>query len=191
MSSSPEKHQLRMAARQARALVTPAERDMAGKHVSSLLVESFDFDGKIVSVYWPIGDELDTRTFIKTASDAGVTLCLPVVLSRNAPLIFRKWISEAHLEAGPHNTRHPGSDAPELVPDILIVPLLGFNRQGVRLGYGGGFFDRTLAKVRKNKEILAIGLAYAVQEMAKLPVDAHDQPLDWVVTEREVINCRS
>ena len=191
MSSFPEKDELRATARRARASLTPVSRDRAGKQASNLLCEAFDFDGKVVSAYWPIGDEIDARHFMNSAAAEGATLCLPAVVSRGAPLIFRKWTPETDLEAGPHNTRHPGPDAPERVPDILIVPLLGFSRQGGRLGYGGGFFDRTLAKLRKNKEILAIGLAYAVQEMAKLPVDAHDQPLDWVVTEREVINCRS
>ncbi len=189
--SQTEKDLIRDNARQARASLTAAERQAASQAACRLLTDTVQPENKVISAYWPIGDEIDTRPFIETATEAGATLCLPVVLSRNAPLVFRSWTSEDRLEAGPHNTRHPSADAPELVPDILIVPLLGFTRQGGRLGYGGGFFDRTLAKLRQNKEILAIGLAYAVQEVAKLPVDAHDQTLDWVVTECEVINCRS
>ena len=136
-----------------------------------------------------MGDEVDCRTFLDAMSQKGGQVGLPVVVQAEEPLVYRQWRPGDALEKGPHNTRHPGSEASEVMPSVLLVPLLSFTRDGYRLGYGGGYFDRTLQILREQKDILAVGLAFAVQEVAKLPVDPHDQRLDWVITENEAIDC--
>ena len=121
------------------------------------------------------------------AAHAG-PLCLPVVTARGTPLIFRAWDGDpARLERGGFGTRHPEEGAPEVLPEVLIVPLAGFDRRGNRLGYGGGYYDRTLEKLRRGGDVLAVALAWAVQELPDIPVEPVDQPMDLIVTDREVI----
>lgn len=143
--------------------------------------------GAVVAGYWPLGDEIDPRPLMAALAGLGCRLALPVVVSRAAPLEFRVWAAGDVLEAGPHGTAHPPETAPRLCPDVLLVPLLGFDRGGWRLGYGGGYYDRTLESLRENAQVRAIGLAFAAQEMAAVPRDGHDQPLDAIATERELI----
>lgn len=143
--------------------------------------------GAVVAGYWPLGDEIDPRPLMAALAGLGCRLALPVVVSRAAPLEFRAWAMGDVLEAGPHCTAHPSETAPRLRPDVLLVPLLGFDRGGWRLGYGGGYYDRTLQSLRETARVRAIGLAFAAQEMAAVPRDGHDQPLEAIVTERELI----
>jgi len=143
--------------------------------------------GAVVAGYWPLGDEIDPRPLMAALAGVGCRLALPVVVARAAPLEFRAWAEGDALEAGPHGTAHPTETAPRLRPDVLLVPLLGFDRGGWRLGYGGGYYDRTLESLRENAQVRAIGLAFAAQEMAAVPRDGHDQPLDAIATERELI----
>ncbi|WP_199259293.1 5-formyltetrahydrofolate cyclo-ligase [Paracoccus binzhouensis] len=138
--------------------------------------------GKVLAGYWPMRDEADPRPAM-AAHDGPV--CLPVVPGPGRPLVFRAW--DGRLEAGSFGTSHPPADSPELRPEVLIVPLAGFDRQGNRLGYGGGFYDRTLEKLRAEGGVVAIGYAFAVQEIRAIPVEPTDQPLDLIVTDRGVI----
>ena len=138
--------------------------------------------GKVLAGYWPMRDEADPRPAM-AAHDGPV--CLPVVLGPARPLVFRR--HDGRLEPGGFGTSHPPADAPELVPQVLIVPLAGFDRQGNRLGYGGGFYDRTLEKLRAAGPAIAIGLAYAVQEIRAIPAEPTDQPLDMIVTDQDLI----
>ena len=112
---------------------------------------------------------------------------LPVVVAKRQPLVFRAWRPGDPLEAGVFGTLHPAPTREAVEPDALIVPLLACDEEGWRLGYGGGFYDRTLAELRKLKPVTAIGVAYAEQEMDEVPVAPYDQPLDWILTERGVI----
>lgn len=139
--------------------------------------------GMVVAGYWPMGDEIDPRPLMECLAGRGCPLVLPVVTARGRPLSFRRWDVGDLLEDGPHGTLHPLADAPELVPDILLVPLLAFDAGGYRLGYGGGYYDRTLAGLRAQGRVTAIGLAFAAQRVAAVPRDHHDQPLDLVLTE--------
>lgn len=143
--------------------------------------------GAVVAGYWPLGGEIDPRPLMAALAGLGCRLALPVVVARAAPLEFRAWAEGEPLEAGPHGTAHPPTTAPRLRPDVVLVPLLGFDRGGWRLGYGGGYYDRTLQSLRETAPIRAIGLAFAAQEMAAVPRDGHDQPLDAIATERELI----
>ncbi len=140
-----------------------------------------------VSGYWPLRDELDPRPILSALATRGQRLCLPVVVESGAPLVFRGWKPDVSLEPAAFGTQVPGADCPVLEPDLLLVPLLAFDRRGFRLGYGGGFYDRTLATLRGRRPVLAVGLAFAAQEVDAVPVEAGDEPLDRIVTEREVM----
>jgi 5-formyltetrahydrofolate cyclo-ligase len=140
----------------------------------------------VVSGYWPIGDELDVRPLLSELFARGNPICLPEVVGRGKPLIFRKWSPGDPLRNASFGTQVPLPDSPERVPRVLLVPLLAFDRTGYRLGYGGGFYDRTLSQLREHGSVVAIGIAGAVQEVAEVPHDASDQRLDWIATEREV-----
>ncbi len=144
-------------------------------------------EGCVVSAYWPIGSEFDPRPLMHRLHDDGHPIALPVVVARARPLVFRAWRSGDPLEPAGLGTREPLAERPELTPRVLIVPLLAFDRAGYRLGYGGGFYDRTLTELRRAGETLAVGVAYAAQEVAEVPHDGDDQPLDWLVTEAEAI----
>ncbi len=140
-----------------------------------------------VSGYWPLRDELDPRPILSALATRGQRLCLPVVVESGALLVFRGWKPDVSLEPAAFGTQVPGADCPVLEPDLLLVPLLAFDRRGFRLGYGGGFYDRTLATLRGRRPVLAVGLAFAAQEVDAVPVEAGDEPLDRIVTEREVM----
>lgn len=142
--------------------------------------------GQAVAGYWPMDDELDPRPLMQALQQRGAILLLPGIAARKAqPLVFRRWdaISTAP-PAGRYGIPAPPEDAPMLVPDILIVPLVGFDAAGHRLGMGGGFYDATLAALRAGGPVLAVGYAFAVQQVAELPSGPLDERLDWVVTER-------
>lgn len=139
----------------------------------------------VIAGYWPIRDEADPRPALLRLNRP---LCLPAVIKAGQPLEFRHWDGTADgLEAGAYGTAHPGADQRVEIPKIVIVPLAGFDRQGGRLGYGGGFYDRSLERLRASGPVLAIGLAYGVQELPLVPVEPTDQALDLIVTDREII----
>ena len=141
-----------------------------------------------VSGYWPIGSEIDPRPLLEDFVAAGLEVGLPVVLGPGQPLQFRRWRPGEALEAAGFGLQEPSAASPALTPRLLLVPLLAFDRAGYRLGYGGGFYDRTLARLRPaDPQCLAVGLAYAAQEVEAVPREATDLALDWIVTEREAI----
>ena len=143
----------------------------------------------IISAFHSFGTEISTfELFDKLVAD-GWTTALPIVVAKNTPLVFRKWAPGEPLVSGLWDIQIPPSSAPEVQPDVLLVPLLAFDRQGYRLGYGGGFYDRTLEKLRATKKVTAIGIAYAAQEVDSVLRDEHDQQLDWIMTECWTIKC--
>lgn len=143
--------------------------------------------GATVSGFWPMRHEIDPRPLLEAVHAAGAACCLPVVEGKAVPLVFRRWAPGDALEPGPFGTREPMAGAPAATPTHLLVPLLVFDRRGFRLGYGGGYYDRTLAGLRTRGHVLAVGLAYAAQEVEAVPHDDLDAPLDWVVTEAEAL----
>ena len=157
--------------------------------VVDLLTRTHFLKGKIIAGYYPIGHELDCRPALAAVAAAGATLCLPVAAAHSERLIFRVWQLEGPLEAGPFGTSHPPVSAGIVEPNVLLVPLIGFDQHGNRLGYGAGYYDRTLAAIREEKTVLAIGLAFDVQEVPMVQVDMNDQPLDFVVTESRTLAC--
>jgi 5-formyltetrahydrofolate cyclo-ligase len=138
--------------------------------------------GLTVAAYVPIGGEADPEQLIAAARDLGCTLALPHALDRVTPLRFLKW--NGVLEDGPFLLRQPPADAPEVAPDLILTPLVGFDRQGNRLGQGAGHYDRAFAA---HPRALRVGIAYAVQEVGALPADPWDVPLHHVATEKEWI----
>lgn len=138
-----------------------------------------------VAGYWPMAGELDICPLFQALVDRGQDCCLPVVVKKDAPLVFKKWSPGEVLEKGPHGTQHP-KDGAVVSPDLVLVPLLAFDEQGGRLGFGGGYYDRTLEPLKA----LRVGIAYDEQQLAKVPMDHYDQRMDWIVTPTRVIRCK-
>ena len=138
------------------------------------------------ALYGAQGSEMDTAPLARALMARGLELVLPVVVRRDAPLVFRRWSPGDPLELDQAGCPAPLDLAGEITPDLIIVPLLAFDSSGGRLGQGGGYYDRTLEALRAEgriPRIAVVGLAYAAQQMDNLPMDAHDQPLDGVLTE--------
>ncbi len=176
----------------ARAEAAAEDPVATGYALCERVLPAIDFpSGCVVSAYWPISSEIDPRPLMIHLHEDGHPIALPVTPPRGDPLVFRAWRPNDPLEAAGFGTRVPLASRPELTPRVLIVPLLAFDRAGYRLGYGGGYFDRTLARLRESGRVLAVGVAYAAQEVAQVPRDDGDQPLDWIVTEAESIRARA
>jgi 5-formyltetrahydrofolate cyclo-ligase len=144
---------------------------------------------RIVSGFHPYQSEADIRPLLGRLAGEGWTPSLPVVLGKGSPLMFRRWLPGEPTVAGRWNIQQPPESSPEVQPDVLLVPLLAFDRTGYRLGYGGGFYDRTLDKLRKIKPVVAIGVGFSFQEVESVPHDELDQRLDFVMTDQEIFAC--
>ena len=182
------KRAARVAARSARAAAHARAGDAAAAVCTRVLAIVPADASAAISGYWPMGDELDVKPLLAALERAGHVIGLPVATARDTPLIFRRWRPGDALLDGGFGTSVPGEDSAPVVPGILIVPLLAFDRAGFRLGYGGGYYDRTLAALRGAGRVTAIGVAYAAQEVAAVPRGPSDQPLDLIATERETIH---
>jgi len=144
----------------------------------------------VVSGYWPLGAELDPRPCLRRLAVRGHRLALPRMQGERSPLAFHLWQEGDRLIAGGFGVMQPDPAAPRVAPDVLLVPLLAFDRRGGRLGYGRGYYDRTLRALREEGAgRLAIGLAFALQEVAEVPLTASDEPLDAVITELALHRC--
>ncbi len=136
----------------------------------------------VISGYAAIGDELNLWPLLETLAARGHSIALPVTLRKGAPLIFRAWEPGDALKTGAFGVPVPEDAAPELEPEIVLAPLLAFDDEGFRLGYGAGFYDRTLKGLRAGGSITAIGIAFDEQRLEAAPHDAYDEALDWVLT---------
>lgn len=160
------------------------------KTAASALVGHFKnyFDlreGAIISGYWPIRSEMDIRPLLTCLHEEGFELCLPVI-TQDLALVFKSWQPGKALIEGEFGVCIPAEDCKIVVPDTLLVPLLGYDKQGNRLGYGKGHYDKTLEKLRKTAKIAAIGVAFSCQEVDEVPAEPHDQKLDFILTEQGV-----
>jgi 5-formyltetrahydrofolate cyclo-ligase len=144
-----------------------------------------------VSGFLAIGEEIDPAPLLFRLHDEGLRLALPVMVGKGRPLEFRTWTPGAPLRTVQWGIREPEESAALAEPDVLLVPLLAFDRTGHRLGYGGGFYDRTLSALRDRKSVLAVGLAFGVQEVDAVPHLDYDERLDWVLTPEGPIPCRA
>ena len=154
----------------------------------SLLVDAvFSFpEVEIVSGYMPIRTEISPLAAMKNLASFGKRLCLPVVQSVGNPLYFKEWTPDSSMISGAFGAKIPKNGL-VLKPELLIVPLVAFDRSGARLGYGGGYYDRSLEQLRRRKPTIAVGFAYSSQEVKKVPTERTDQQLDIIVTENEII----
>ena len=137
----------------------------------------------VAAGYHPIGSEISPWPVLRRLQAAGASLALPTAPRPDSPLIFRAYQPDQPLAPDAARIPSPTEAAPILIPDLIIAPLLAFDRDGFRLGQGGGYYDRTLQALRRGGRVLVIGLAYAGQEVERVPRDAHDQPLDAILTE--------
>lgn len=170
----------------AKMLRTRAVEKVPDAHIELLLRwPNSELRQGIVATYLPIQSEIDPTPLSKALYDAGYQLSLPCIKRAHHPLEFRRYKPGDPLRSGPYNTREPAKDAEIIDPDLIFLPMLAFSPNGYRLGYGGGFYDRTLQNLRAKKKIFACGLAYAAQEVPVIPTDEYDQKLDGVLTERE------
>ena len=135
-----------------------------------------------ISVYACMGSEIDPAPLCERLTDLGHVLCLPVMIELGQPLVFRQWRPGDELEPKKWGILEPLARAPVVEPDLILLPMVAFDAQGWRLGYGGGFYDRTLARLRSLKTIVAIGLAFDEQEVDAVPHAAYDERLDLVLT---------
>ena len=138
----------------------------------------------VISLFLPIRDEPDTWPLLEALSVAGFAIALPATPRRGEPLRFLGWRPGEALVPGRFGTREPGPDAEERNPDLLFVPLAAFDARGLRLGYGAGYYDGALHRLRATKPVFAVGVAFAVQEVAAVPAEPHDEKLDSILTER-------
>jgi len=146
------------------------------------------FAPKIIAAYWPIRTELDPIPLLKSLMAKGMLACLPVTPQEGQPLSFHQWDGQAELEEGPYGTKQPSPSLPQIDPDLILAPLLAFDADCWRLGYGGGFYDRTLAALEaKGHKAHVIGIAYDEQQVEKVPTDIYDKALSAILTPTRLL----
>jgi 5-formyltetrahydrofolate cyclo-ligase len=140
-----------------------------------------------VALFVPMRGEPDLAPLAEALHGLGRALALPVMQGRDAPLLFRRWAPGQALVAAAFGVREPAPDAALVEPRLIVTPLAAFDRHGGRVGYGGGFYDRTLAALRARSAVTAAGVAFSAQELAQVPISARDEKLDMILTETETI----
>jgi 5-formyltetrahydrofolate cyclo-ligase len=166
------------------------ERASAAEAIAARAFPIAVASGVIVSGFSPMRSEISPVPLMRKLANAGARLALPVVAGKGRPLIMREWAFGEPLTSGVWGIREPKPEAPEVAPDILLVPLLAFDRRGHRVGYGAGYYDMTITVLRARKSVIAVGIAFAAQEIDAVPDTPRDARLDLVLTERETIDFR-
>ena len=188
---SADKASLRRQALAARARIAPPIAAQFSARLAQLGLQlAQKLQASVVSAFYPIGDEPDTLALLGALAGAGLRTALPITVGRGQALIFRLWRPGEPTLPGAMKIPEPLASAATVEPDLLFVPLAVFDRRGHRIGYGAGHYDRTLALLRDKRHTIAVGVAYSVSKAARLPEEAHDQRLDYVLTEHEFIDCR-
>ena len=162
-----------------------ADNGNSASFLSSVLA---GYRGVPIAGYLPIKTEIDPLSAMEEAA-AHSLVGVPVIQGNSKPLKFSRWEPGCRLKKGSFDVQIP-MNAHYLIPEVLIIPMVAFDRNGGRLGYGGGFYDRTLDYLRSRQAILAIGFAYSEQEFENLPLEPTDQKLDMIITEREIIELK-
>jgi len=181
------KSDLREAALARRNALPAAERMAAAEAIATRTFPVAVASGAVVSGFMPLNSEISPLPLMRRLADAGARLALPVVVTRGVPLLMRAYAFGDALVKGVWGIRGPPPEAPEVAPDVLLVPLLAFDRNGNRLGYGAGYYDMTIAALRAKKPVVAVGIAFAAQEVDEVPTTPRDARLDVVLTEQEVM----
>lgn len=179
------------AKRQCRALALEARARAHAQsaHTAPARLQAFGLDfltappGLAVSGFMPFRDEINVLPLFARLAAEGWQTAMPVVMGPGLPLKFRLWAPGDPTVPGAWSIPVPLESAPEVDPEVLLVPMLAFDKNGYRLGYGGGYYDRSLARLRAIRPVVAIGIAYTSQEVSQVPAARYDQPLDWILTE--------
>ncbi len=186
LDSPATKAELRAVGLTRRAALSEDEREAAARSAVARLRPLLR-EGETVSLYWPMRNEIDPRALIDDVRAAGGNVTLPAV--EKGSMVFRMFNDESGLEDGPFGTRHPSAAHPILDPDLIVAPLAAFDRNGGRIGYGAGHYDRAVAALKAGEHAFRIvGIAFACQEVESIPVEPHDVCLGAVATECELIN---
>lgn len=184
------KSKLRQAAVERRKLAYDLHGPEASRRIAA---HGLDFLGlnssAIVSGFAAIRDEIDPAALMTWLKAEGFGLALPVMQGKGKPLLMRSWAPGDAMAPAAWGISEPLDDKPAVDPDVVLVPLLAFDSRGYRLGYGGGFYDRTLQRLRKLKPIIAVGLAYDEQKVDAVPAESYDERLDWVLTPTGPLHC--
>jgi 5-formyltetrahydrofolate cyclo-ligase len=176
---------------QARRDALPADaRKVAAETIAARAFPLAIPPGTVVSGFMPLKSEINPLPLMQRLAEQGAQLALPRIVGRGSPLSIRAWEFGGPLDRGQWGIREPAPQAAEVDPDILLVPLLAFDRAGYRIGYGAGYYDMTIGALRSRKPVTAVGLAFAAQEVAEIPTTPRDERLDLVLTEGEVIDLR-
>jgi 5-formyltetrahydrofolate cyclo-ligase len=170
--------------------------DVQARAVAAVAEHGLDFlelprERGVVSGFAPLPDEFRVWPLLRRLQGEGFRLALPAMQGKGKPLVFRAWAPGDAMDSGVWGIAEPRADKAAVEPDVLIVPLLAFDRRGWRLGYGGGFYDRTLKGLRARKTVIAVGLGYDEQEVDAVPHLDYDQRLDWVLRPSGPIKCES
>ena len=191
---TPSKDLLRTELKSRRAALATANPlagdDLAEAGAAALdAADAWPAPDAIVSGYWPIQSEINPFPLMQMFEERGYDLALPVLIPAADGYVmrFRRFRFGDPLVPGPFGIREPGQVAPEVEPDVLLLPMLGFDTAGVRLGYGGGYFDRSLALLRAQKPVTAYGIAFSAQQLAEVPREVHDERLDGIFTETGLV----
>jgi 5-formyltetrahydrofolate cyclo-ligase len=185
-----QKARLRQQTLALRDALPAADRAAAAEAIAGRAFPVRITPGIIVAVFSPMKSEINPVPLMRKLADAGAKLALPAIAGRGEPLIMRTWAFGEALASGQWGIREPLPEAPEVAPDILIVPLAAFDRAGHRIGYGAGYYDMTINALRAKKSVTAVGIGFAAQEVPSIPATERDARLDLVLTERETIDFR-
>jgi 5-formyltetrahydrofolate cyclo-ligase len=189
-SVAEEKRRLRKRMRALRLVADQKEGPDAAlavvRHFFAALPELALDAGSTVAGYWPISTELDVRPLLAHLHERGISCALPAIVAGEDLLVFRGWKPSDDLEPGDYETRQPFATAEAVIPVVLLVPLLAVDGSGRRLGHGCGWYDRTLAALRRRDRAVAIGVGYGVQRIERVPSTIGDQTVDWILTERAI-----
>lgn len=170
-------------------LVAGFDAAAAARAIRDRFLETFaPTPGTVVSAFWPVGEELDIKPLLEALHGRGCVCTLPVVTIKHMPLTFRVWEPGMPFIVSSFGIPEPGPDRPPATPDISLVPLLAFDEEGYRLGYGGGYYDRTIEQLRllrRDPPYLTVGVAFEGQLRSDVPHESFDQPLDWILTEQK------
>ncbi|KAB2940087.1 MAG: 5-formyltetrahydrofolate cyclo-ligase [Hyphomicrobium sp.] len=190
MQAREEKRAERTRALARRAAAYAAHGAAAGARLAEHGLTFLELEpGAAISGFSAIRDEIDPAALLGRLHSEGHRLCLPVMQGKGLPLMFRAWSPGDEMGRVQWGIAEPLADKPVLEPDVVLVPLLAFDAHGFRLGYGGGFYDRTLARLRAIKPVVAVGIAYDELKVDAVPHQSYDQPLDWVLTPSGPLRC--
>lgn len=184
-SAGPTKADLRAQALARRAIIPPGDHERHSRLAASRIAPLIG-DAQTLALFWPIRGEIDPLSLCETAHGRGGCVVLPAIVGDN--IVFRLFNEGGKLEPGNFGTRHPPADAREGLPDLIVAPLAAFDRSGGRIGYGGGFYDHYVSRLRgRGHQFRFVGIAFACQEADAVPLAPHDERLDAIATEREWI----